>query len=75
VHLEESLPTGRCGLPAGEREPSGLSKIGGLDLEVGYSARAATEWVGLVGALSAFELIESTAAHVARARQVQVGRT
>lgn len=41
------------------------------DLEVGYSARNADEWDRLVGALGAFELVETTAAHLRRALQVQ----
>jgi predicted nucleic acid-binding protein len=41
------------------------------DLEVGYSARNAREWDRLVGALDVFALVETTAAHVARAKQVQ----
>jgi predicted nucleic acid-binding protein len=41
------------------------------DLEVGYSARNAEEWDQLVGALAAFDRIETTAAHVRRALQVQ----
>jgi predicted nucleic acid-binding protein len=41
------------------------------DLEVGYSARNAEEWDRLVGALNAFQLIESTAPHHRRALQVQ----
>ncbi len=41
------------------------------DLEVGYSARNADEWGRLVGALDAFERIETTAAHLRRALQVQ----
>ncbi|MEP9395139.1 PIN domain nuclease [Gordonia sp. VNK1] len=41
------------------------------DLEVGYSARNAAEWDLLVGALDAFEALETTAAHVNRALQVQ----
>ncbi len=41
------------------------------DLEVGYSARNATEWDELVGALGAFAPIDTTAAHVRRALQVQ----
>jgi predicted nucleic acid-binding protein len=41
------------------------------DLEVGYSARNATEWDQLVAALDAFEPIETTAAHVHRALHVQ----
>ena len=41
------------------------------DLEVGYSARNAGEWDGLLAALDAFDLVETTAAHVRRALQVQ----
>jgi predicted nucleic acid-binding protein len=41
------------------------------DLEVGYSARNADEWDLLVGALDAFDPMETTAAHVNRALQVQ----
>lgn len=42
------------------------------DLEVGYSARNAPEWDRLVGALDgAFATVETTAAHVRRALQVQ----
>ena len=52
-------------------EAGNVARAGITDLEVGFSARESTEWDGLIGALSAFELIESTAAHVARARQVQ----
>jgi predicted nucleic acid-binding protein len=41
------------------------------DLEVGYSARNAGDWDDLLGALSAFVAIETTAAHLRRALQVQ----
>ena len=41
------------------------------DLEVGYSARNATEWDSLMAALDAFEPLESTEAHHRRALQVQ----
>ena len=41
------------------------------DLEIGYTARNAEEWDRLIGALGAFEAVETTAAHVARALQVQ----
>ncbi len=41
------------------------------DLEVGYSARTAAEWDRLVGALDAFHPVETSAAHVRRALQVQ----
>jgi predicted nucleic acid-binding protein len=48
-----------------------LARAGISDLEIGYSARSAAEWDRLVGALSVFDLIETTAEHVQRARQVQ----
>jgi len=41
------------------------------DLEVGYSARNAEEWDRLVGALHAFDRVDTTAAHLLRALQVQ----
>jgi predicted nucleic acid-binding protein len=41
------------------------------DLEVGYSAPSAEEWDNLVGALDAFDSVETTAAHLRRALQVQ----
>ena len=41
------------------------------DLEVGHSARMGKEWDELVGALDVFAGIETTAAHVRRALQVQ----
>ena len=41
------------------------------DLEVGYSARNADEWDQLVGALDAFDRVETSAAHLRRALQVQ----
>jgi predicted nucleic acid-binding protein len=48
-----------------------LARASICDLEVGYSARNAEEWDVLVGALDAFELVNSTAAHQRRALQVQ----
>lgn len=48
-----------------------LARAGVTDLEVGYSARSAKEWDQAVDALDAFELIETSADHVRRARQVQ----
>jgi hypothetical protein len=48
-----------------------LARAGICDLEVGYSARNAGEWDRIAEALAAFELIETTAEHVRRARQVQ----
>jgi predicted nucleic acid-binding protein len=48
-----------------------LARAGITDLEVGYSARSAKDWDQAVDALDAFELIETSADHVRRARQVQ----
>jgi predicted nucleic acid-binding protein len=48
-----------------------LARAGISDLEIGYSARNDSEWDRLAGALDVFELIETTAEHVVRARQVQ----
>ena len=54
------------GLEAGELARAAIS-----DLEIGYSARNAGEWDHLMEALEAFELVETTADHLHRARQVQ----
>ena len=48
-----------------------LARAGVSDLEVGYSARSAAEWDQLAEALAVFDLVETTADHVRRARQVQ----
>lgn len=52
-----------------ERGELGRAEIS--DLEIGYSARNATEWDRLEEALRAFALVETTAEHVRRAKQVQ----
>lgn len=51
---------------AGRAARAGIS-----DLEIGFSARNATEWDQLTSALTAFDLVETTARHVQRARAVQ----
>lgn len=48
-----------------------VARAGISDLEIGYSARDGREWNRLMEALDAFELVETTADHVRRARQVQ----
>ena len=55
--------------PLAERGELGRPSI--CDLEVGYSAGNAAEWDGLLTALDAFARVETSAAHVARALQVQ----
>jgi predicted nucleic acid-binding protein len=52
-------------------ERAELARAGIGDLEIGYSARSADEWDRLAEALQAFELVETTADHLQRARQVQ----
>lgn len=47
------------------------ARAGISDLEIGYSARNVSEWDELVSALDAFLLVETTAEHIRRARQVQ----
>jgi predicted nucleic acid-binding protein len=48
-----------------------LGRAGISDLEIGFSARNAAEWDRFADALKAFELVETTAEHVRRAKQVQ----
>lgn len=48
-----------------------LGRAGITDLEVGYGSRNAREWDQDMADLSVFELVETTAAHLRRARQVQ----
>lgn len=48
-----------------------LARAGISDLEIGFSVRNAAEWDQLVDAMEAFELVETTAEHVRRAKQVQ----
>ena len=48
-----------------------LARAGISDLEVGYSARDEAEWDRLADGLTVFELVETTAEHLRRARQVQ----
>lgn len=48
-----------------------LARPGICDVEVGYSARNTEEWDQLVGALDAFAPVDTTAAHIRRALQVQ----
>jgi predicted nucleic acid-binding protein len=59
AEVEPLVQTGRVG------------RAGITDLEVGYGARNAKEWDQDLADLSVFELVETTADHVRRARQVQ----
>ena len=76
-HLLDTSVLTRLGEPSVRAIIEPLAAIGraaraGIsDLEIGYSARNAGEWDELVDALDAFVLIETTAEHIQRARQVQ----
>jgi len=48
-----------------------LGRAGVTDLEVGYGSRNAREWDRDMSDLSVFELVETSADHLGRARQVQ----
>ena len=77
THLVDTSVLKRLSIPAVRDVVESLAGAGRLarsgmsDLEVGYSARNAREWDHLVGALDIFTLVETTADHVARAKQVQ----
>lgn len=76
-HLIDTSVLTRLGEPSVRAAVEPLASIGraaraGIsDLEIGYSARNAAEWDELVSALDAFGLVETTAEHIQRARQVQ----
>jgi len=77
THLLDTSVVKRLGRPQVREIVEPLAAAGQLgrpsicDLEVGYSARNAEEWDHLVGALDAFDPVNTTAAHVRRALQVQ----
>jgi predicted nucleic acid-binding protein len=48
-----------------------LARAGISDLEIGFSARNAEEWDRLIDGLHAFELVETSADHLRRARATQ----
>jgi predicted nucleic acid-binding protein len=56
---------------AGHLRSGSAARAGISDLEVGFSARNAAEWDALTAAVTAFALIETTEAHIRRARHVQ----
>lgn len=49
-----------------------VGRAGICDLEVGFSARNASEWDEFLSAMDEFTLVPTTASHVARALQVQM---
>jgi predicted nucleic acid-binding protein len=52
-------------------EAGQVGRAGITDLEVGYGSRNAREWDQDMADLSVFKLVETTAEHLQRARQVQ----
>jgi predicted nucleic acid-binding protein len=77
THLVDTSVLTRLGEPTVRATLEPLAAVGRVgrsgisDLEVGYSARTAREWDDLQTALGAFELVETEARHMKRARQVQ----
>lgn len=77
THLVDTSALKRLAVPQVRAALEQLARSGVVarpticDLEIGYSARNATEWDRLLEALQAFEAIETTSADVRRALQVQ----
>lgn len=77
THLLDTSVISRLGEPAVRAfvdpltEAGQLGRAGVIDLEVGYGSRNAREWDQDMADLSVFKLVETTAEHVQRARQVQ----
>lgn len=77
THLVDTSVIARLGVPAvkaviGPLVSDGrVGRAGITDLEVGSSSRNAREWDADMADLSIFSLVETTAEHFQRARQVQ----
>jgi predicted nucleic acid-binding protein len=77
THLIDTSVISRLGEPAVRTvlgplaEEGRVGRAGITDLEVGYGSRNAREWDQDMDDLSVFTLVETTAEHVQRARQVQ----
>jgi predicted nucleic acid-binding protein len=77
THLVDTSVISRLGEPAVRAVVDPLTHTGQVgragitDLEVGYGSRNAREWDQDMADLSVFKLVETTAEHVQRARQVQ----
>lgn len=77
THLVDTSVISRLGEPTVRAvvdpltESGQLGRAGITDLEVGYGSRNAREWDQDMADLSVFKLVETTAEHVQRARQVQ----
>lgn len=77
THLVDTSALERLSVPAVRAVVEPLAETGQLarasicDLEVGDSTRNAREWDRLVGALDVRALVETSAAHLLRAKQIQ----
>ena len=77
THLVDTSVLTRVGTPsvrsALERflQTGSVARAGICDLEVGFSARNDAEWDRLMGALQVLTLVETSEAHIARARRTQ----
>lgn len=77
THLLDTSVLTRLGEPAIREaiEPKAqrgeLARAGISDLEICFSARNAAEWDRLADGMEAFELVQTAAEHVRRAKQVQ----
>ena len=77
THLLDTSVVSRLGAPTVRAviEPlvngGRVGRAGITDLEVGYGSRNTREWDQDLADLSVFDLVETTADHVRRARQVQ----
>lgn len=77
THLIDTSVVSRLGAPSVRAvveplaEAGRIGRAGVTDLEIGYSSRNAREWDQDMADLAVFELVETTADHVQRARQVQ----
>ena len=77
THLVDTSVLTRLSIPAVQAavepllEAGCAARAGISDLEIGYSARNVREWDRFQEALDAFGLLETGAAHMRRARQVQ----
>jgi predicted nucleic acid-binding protein len=77
THLVDTSVISRLGEPTVRAvidpltETGQVGRAGITDLEVGYGSRNAREWDQDMADLSVFKLVETTAEHLQRARQMQ----
>lgn len=77
THLLDTSVVSRLGAPSVRAviqplvSDGRIGRAGITDLEVGYGSRNAREWDQDMADLAIFDLVETTADHIRRARQVQ----